>query len=106
MCSSSELGSVVIPRGVYRIAAEAVLTPAERRVFPLLLDPALTRKEIAAQLHVAPRTVRHHSDRICEKLGITAHHRRAELITRYGAPADRMADLEQRVAALEARCGA
>lgn len=105
MCSSSDFRSVVIPRGVYRIMAESMLTPAERRLFPLLLDPALTRKEIAARLGVAPRTVQCHVDHIAEKLGVTAHYRRAELIARYGAPADRMADLEQRVAALEARCG-
>ncbi len=52
------------------------LTPAETRVFELLAD-GMTQAAIAAQLGIAPSTVKTHLLKVFEKTGIN---RQAELV--------------------------
>ena len=51
----------------------SALTPTERRVLRLIAD-YLTTKEIAAALHVSPRTVETHRANVCQKLGLRGSH--------------------------------
>lgn len=54
------------PHGI----AAPILSPRERGVLELAAI-GLTAKEIAERLHIAARTVEHHSKRACERLGAT-----------------------------------
>jgi DNA-binding NarL/FixJ family response regulator len=49
------------------------LTPTELRVLKLIADYQTT-KEIAAALHVSPRTVETHRANVCQKLGLHGSH--------------------------------
>jgi len=55
------------------LAGIADLTPAEKRVL-FFLSELKTTKEIAAELHVSPRTVDNHRAHICAKLDLQGTH--------------------------------
>jgi DNA-binding NarL/FixJ family response regulator len=51
----------------------SALTPTELRVLRLIADYRTT-KEIAAALHVSPRTIETHRANVCQKLGLRGSH--------------------------------
>ncbi|MCZ7557006.1 MAG: response regulator transcription factor [Bacteroidia bacterium] len=46
------------------------LTPSERKVFGLIAS-SRTTNQIAEELHLSPRTIEHHRERICNKLNLS-----------------------------------
>lgn len=47
------------------------LTPAEEKIVVLIMNGAITARQLAAKLHISPRTIRTHLVNIYKKLGVT-----------------------------------
>ncbi len=55
------------------LARYAQLTPREREVFALVVADK-SAKQVAAELHISPRTVEHHREHVMAKMGAASWH--------------------------------